>query len=443
MKIALISAQASPLPALGGVDAGGQNLYVAQVAQRLVDEGHTVDVFTRRDAQDQAPVVYLRQGLRVLHVPAGPAACMPQEQLLQHMPEFADACLRLVDAGLRYDVVHANFFLSGWVAMELKRRAGLPFAMTFHSLGRVRCEHRQEADGFPPERIDIERRIVQEADALIAECPQDQEDLVRLYGAPRHRISMVPCGFDPQEFAPMSRQEARRQLGLDADEFIVLQLGRMVPRKGVETVVQAMALLPRETLPRLLVVGGESDRADARITPEIGRLQRIAQEAGVADIVGFPGRKQRDQLRAYYCAANVFVTTPWYEPFGITPLEAMACGTPVVGSAVGGIRYSVVDSLTGYLVPPRDPQALAARLLHLHEHPSLARAMGLAGLRRAQMMFTWEQVAAQLAAAYRLVLEQGAVAPRHPHPHLQLVSSRSGAARSGHGTAAVSVVAAK
>ena len=446
MRIALISEHASPLAALGGVDAGGQNIYVAQVAQRLVDDGHTVDVFTRRDDPDQAPVVYLRPGLRVLHIPAGPAAFVPKEQLLQYMPEFAEACLRLCRAGLHYDVVHANFFMSGWVAMELKRQLGLPFVITFHALGLVRREHQKEADAFPAERIDIERLLVQEADAIVAECPQDEDDLVRLYGAQRAKLTMVPCGFDPQEFAPMSRLEARRQLGLDPDEFIVLQLGRMVRRKGVENVVRAMAHLPRDLHPRLLVVGGESDVPDARITPEIGRLQGIARELGVDDVVTFTGRRQRDQLRLYYCAANVFVTTPWYEPFGITPLEAMACGTPVVGSAVGGIQYSVVDGLSGYLVPPHDPAALAGRLAHLQAHPALARAMGLAGVRRAQMMFTWEQVAAQLAQAYRQAAPMSDTVLAKPRrSRLQLVSSRSDGPLSSRstGTAPITLVAAK
>jgi glycosyltransferase involved in cell wall biosynthesis len=449
MRIALISEHASPLAALGGVDAGGQNIYVAHVAQCLVAEGHTVDVFTRRDDEQQAPVVYLKQGLRVLHIPAGPASFVPKEQLLPYMPEFAEACVRLCNAGLHYDMVHANFFMSGWVAMELKRRLGVPFVMTFHALGLVRREHQGEADGFPAERVEIERRIVQEADAIIAECPQDQQDLVRLYGADARKMTMVPCGYDPLEFAPMSRFEARRQLGLDPDEFIVLQLGRMVPRKGVENVVRAMALLPREIHPRLLVVGGESDQPDPRITPEIGRLQAIAQELDVSDIVTFTGRRQRDQLRAYYCAANVFVTTPWYEPFGITPLEAMACGTPVIGSAVGGIQYSVVDGLTGYLVPPNDPQALADHLRYLQEHPALARALGLAGVRRARAMFTWDEVAAQLSATYRRFAPAAQPARAPKRPRLQLVkanaanagSAGTGAARSG--STAVTLVAAK
>jgi hypothetical protein len=447
MRIALISEHASPLAALGGVDAGGQNIYVAHVAQCLVDEGHTVDVFTRRDSEEQAPVVYVKQGLRVLHVPAGPASFVPKEQLLQYMPEFAQACERLCNAGLHYDVVHANFFMSGWVAMELKRRLGLPFVMTFHALGLVRREYQKEADGFPAERIDIERELVREADAIVAECPQDQQDLIRLYGADPRKMVMVPCGFDPSEFAPMSRFEARRALGLDPDEFIVLQLGRMVPRKGVENVVRAMALLPREIHPRLLVVGGESDQPDRRITPEIGRLQDVARELEVDDIVTFTGRRQREQLRAYYCAANVFVTTPWYEPFGITPLEAMACGTPVIGSAVGGIQYSVVDGLTGYLVPPNDPAALAEHLRYLHEHPALARALGLAGVRRARAMFTWDEVAAQLGSTYRR-LAPATESVRARRPRLQLVRAAATAsnATSASGTRTetpVTLVAAK
>lgn len=430
MRIALISEHASPLAAIGGVDSGGQNIYVAHVAQCLVDEGHTVDVFTRRDDEGQAPVVYVKPGLRVLHIPAGPSSFVPKEQLLQYMPEFADACVRLCNAGLHYDLVHANFFMSGWVALQLKRRVGTPFVITFHALGLVRREHQREADAFPDERVDIERILVSEADAVIAECPQDQKDLQRLYGADPRKMAMVPCGFDGAEFAPMSRLEARRRLGLDPDEFIVLQLGRMVPRKGIENVVRAMALLPRETHPRLLVVGGDSDRPDARVTPEIGRLQKIAAELEVQDIVTFTGRRQRDRLREYYCAANVFVTTPWYEPFGITPLEAMACATPVIGSAVGGIQYSVVDGLTGYLVPPNDPKALADHLLYLQEHPALARALGLAGVRRAQTMFTWEQVTAQLLATYRTLLpvQDASSRPAQRRAPLKLVHGGEGAA---------------
>lgn len=426
MRIALISEHASPLAAIGGVDSGGQNVYVAQVARCLVEEGHTVDVFTRRDDQALPPVAYVNPRLRVLHVPAGPARFVPKEQLLPFMPAFADACVRLCDAGLHYDLVHANFFMSGWVAMQLKRRLGLPFVITFHALGRARQEHQKEADAFPPERLAIEQALVREADAIVPECPQDRLDLIRLYGADAQKMTMAPCGFDAGEFAPMNRELARRELGLDPAAFTVLQLGRMVPRKGIDNVVRAMALMPPDA--RLVVVGGDADPPDERRTPEIGRLRGIARELGVDHRVHFAGCKPRSELRTWYAAADVFVTTPWYEPFGITPLEAMACATPVVGAAVGGIQHTVVDGLTGYLVPPRDPAALAERLRHLKEHPDQAREMGLAGLRRVHAHFTWEQVAQRLIACYRgVAADAGGVAvPAHA----------LGAARASHLAAA-------
>lgn len=423
MKIALISEHASPLATLGGVDAGGQNIYVMHVAQCLARAGHEVDVFTRRDDTALPTVVHLRPGLRVVHIDAGPARFVPKEQLLQHMPEFAHACEVLCRNVGGYDVVHANFFMSGWVALHLKQTLGLPFAITFHALGLVRREHQRSADAFPDERIDIERTLVEEADCIVAECPQDRTDLIRLYGADPGKTVMVPCGFDPEEFAPMDRLAARRELGLDPDEFVVLQLGRLVPRKGIDNVIRAMAHLPREQPARLLVVGGESDEPDERVTPEIGRLRGVARDVGVEPRITFTGRRQRHELRRYYCAADVFVTTPWYEPFGITPLEAMACGAPVVGSEVGGIQYTVMQGVTGYLVPPHDPQALAERLATLQANPALARALGRAGIRRARSMFTWDRVATQLAAA--LAALHGAAVPA---PSATVVPMRRGAA---------------
>ena len=396
LKIALISEHASPLATLGGVDAGGQNIYVAHMARCLAEAGHQVDVFTRRDDAMLPTVVHLRPGLRVVHIDAGPPSFVPKEHLLPHMARFASECERLFRNTGGYDVVHANFFMSGLVALHLKHTLGVPFAITFHALGLVRREHQGEADGFPAERIDIERQLVAEADCIVAECPQDRADLVRLYGADERRMVMVPCGFDPAEFSPMDRSRARLELGLDPGEFVVLQLGRMVPRKGVDNVIRSIAHLPPDVPARVLVVGGESEEPDERATPEIGRLRAIARELGVKSRVSFAGRRQRADLRRYYCAADVFVTTPWYEPFGITPLEAMACGTPVIGSAVGGIQYSVVQGVTGYLVPARDPAALAERLAWLHRNPELARALGRAGIRRARSLFTWERVAGQL-----------------------------------------------
>lgn len=403
LRIALISEHASPLATQGGVDAGGQNTYVSHVARCLARRGHHVDVLTRRDDAALPAAVDLRPGVRVLHIPAGPARFVPKEQLLQHMPAFTRAARQLMAHSVPYDVVHANFFMSGLVGLRLKASFGVPLVMTFHALGRVRLEHQGAADAFPPERIAIEERIVRGADRVVAECPQDRSDLLRLYGADDGRIVTVPCGVDLQEFAPVDRERARRGLGLAPDDFVVLQLGRLVPRKGVDNVVLAVAQLRRIPRLKLLIVGGDAPEPDEARTPEIGRLRALAQEAGVADRVIFTGQRRRDALPACYCAADVFVTTPWYEPFGITPLEAMACGVPVIGAGVGGIKFSVADGVTGFHVPPRDPAALAARIAQLHANPALAHALGRAGMRRVRTMFTWDGVADALATVYQQV----------------------------------------
>ncbi|HJV59442.1 MAG TPA: glycosyltransferase family 1 protein [Albitalea sp.] len=427
MRIALISEHASPLATIGSVDAGGQNIYVAHVARGLASQGHHVDVLTRRDDAGLPAVVDMRPGVRVVHIDAGPRRFVVKEELLPHMPAFVRSSRQLFEHSIPYDVIHANFFMSGLVGLRLKETFGVPLVMTFHALGLVRREHQGSADGFPSSRIEIERQIVRDADRIIAECPQDRSDLMRLYGAADQRISMVPCGVDLEVFRPASRSAARRRLGVGSQEFVVLQLGRLVPRKGIDNVIRAVARLDRGVPARLLIVGGESPTPDEQATPEIGRLRAVARECGVADRVTFIGHRQRDELRDCYAASDVFVTTPWYEPFGITPLEAMACGTPVIGSAVGGIQYSVVDGVTGFLVPPHDPPALAARLAELHGNPSLAQALGRAGIRRVRSMFTWDRVARELADVYdRIRLPAPAVRAGR---RLSLVQARQAGAR--------------
>jgi D-inositol-3-phosphate glycosyltransferase len=406
-RIAMISEHASPVSALGGVDGGGQNVYVAQLATHLAHDGWQVDVFTRRSS-DAAPIVQgWREGVRIVNVPAGPPAFVPKEQMLPLMPEFAAWMQQHWSDLGPYDAVHANFWMSGLVAAELKRALGVPFVVTFHALGRVRRLHQSESDGFPDERLEIEDRVIAEADAIIAECPQDLDDLKAYYHADPARICTIPCGFDASEMEPVSRDEARRAIGVACDQPLVLQLGRMVPRKGIDNVVRAIACLRNrhDIEAKLLIVGGETEAPDAEATPEIGRLQTLAIELGVDDLVCFTGRRDRCELRYYYSAADVFVTTPWYEPFGMTPLEAMACGRPVIGAAVGGIKHTVVDGITGYLVPPRDPDALAERLAATLNNPTRAEAMGRAGFERAHQAFTWRSVAESVTALYRSVIE--------------------------------------
>ena len=400
-RIAMITDHASPLAAVGGVDSGGQNVYVAETARQLAARGYRVDIFTRKDQADQREIVEWLPGVRVVHVPAGPATFVRKEDLLQWMPDFADF-VQCFAAHERYDIVHAHFFMSGLVAMTLKSTLGLPFVMTFHALGLVRKLHQGIADEFPARRIAIEREIIDSADAIIAECPDDHRNLVTLYNADPHKIAVIPCGFASEDFWPIAPRFARRALGLPSDVPVLLTVGRLVPRKGVDNVIRALSVLVRRLgVPaKLLVVGGNSDIADAGLTPEIARLRAIAAEAGVADRVTFTGRRSRELLKLYYSAADAFVTTPWYEPFGMTSVEAMACGTPVVGARVGGIKYSVLDGSTGYLVPPNDPLALADRLNQILSSRRLAERLSSFAVRRAYALFRWERVTQSLASLY-------------------------------------------
>ena len=404
-RIALVSEHASPLSALGGVDSGGQNVYVAQVARHLTKLGHWVDVFTRRDGELDT-IVDLGNRLRVIHVPAGPPRFIVKEEMLPLMPAFARWMEDFIHLHGGYDLIHANFFMSGQVAADLKAALGIPFVITFHALGKVRRQHQGGNDRFPRDRDAIESRVMQEADAIIAECPQDEEDQRLLYSADERKIRVVPCGFDGEELWPVGQAAARRHLGLSLVEPLVVHIGRMVQRKGVDTAIEGFAhLFHHYRVPaQLVVVGGESDEPDPKLTPELGRLQALAEELKVADRVLFTGRRGRQSLRYYYSAADVFVTTPWYEPFGITPIEAMACATPVIGSNVGGIKYTVVDGETGFLVPPNDSHTLGLRLAQILRRPSLRRRMSKAALARVQRLFTWERVTAQIADVYEEVL---------------------------------------
>ena len=297
--------------------------------------------------------------------------------------------------------MHANFLLSGLVAADIKAALGMPFVITFHALGRVRRQFQGDADAFPDERFAIEDRIVAEADRIIAECPQDEEDLIRLYDADPSRISIVPCGFDPDELAPMSRPLARLELGLDPAERILLQLGRIVPRKGDR---HGHPRAPARLRPRprasgrLLIVGGARPRAGPRT--------RAGARAAAGHRRGGGHRRARSRSsgaatamswRLYYSAADIFVTTPWYEPFGITPLEAMACGTPVLGSNVGGIKFSVRDGETAISCRPTTPTRWPSASPTCTATRSCWPCSGGRPIRRVNDLFTWERVATGVA----------------------------------------------
>ncbi|MBC8033196.1 MAG: glycosyltransferase family 1 protein, partial [Chitinophagaceae bacterium] len=394
---------ASPLATLGGVDSGGQNVYVAELAKHLAQLGFSVDVYTRWESLTEPRVIAWLPGVRIIHVKAGPLKSIAKEELLEYMPDFRNDMLDfIIKEGITYSMIHANFFMSAYVASEIKKILKIPYVVTFHALGHVRRIHQGDNDKFPIQRIKIEEEAIKSADKIIAECPQDRDDLMQYYDANPSKISIIPCGFNPEEFYPVSKSLCRSLLNIKAGEKILLQLGRMVPRKGVDNVIRALGRLKRNQALkcRLIVVGGDSDCCDPLKHPEILRLKSIAAEEGVEDTVIFAGPKERSELKYYYSAADLFITTPWYEPFGITPLEAMACGTPVIGANVGGIKYSVEDGKTGFLVPPDDPTALAEKVEEVLADNLLLSTLKSNAVNRVNAMFTWEKVALQMKQLY-------------------------------------------
>jgi glycosyltransferase involved in cell wall biosynthesis len=404
-KIAFISEHASPLAVLGGVDSGGQNVYVAELCKQLATKGYEIDVYTRKDDKEILTTVCWLKGIRVIHIQAGPETFVPKEALLNYMDSFTNNMIAYIKKyQLEYEIVHANFFMSALVAYQIKQRLQIPYVVTFHALGKIRQLHQKEKDAFPAARISIEQLIVRDADQIIAECPQDQEDLIQFYEANPARITIIPCGFSHDEFYPINKVQARQVLNLPVKEKILLQLGRMVPRKGIDNVIRAVGRMKPIHRVKLVIVGGNADTPDPDKDTELRRLLAIAKEENVVDSVIFAGRKNRDILKYFYNAADFFISTPWYEPFGITPLESMACGTPVIGSNVGGIKYSIVDGKTGFLVPPNNPDILANKIQFGLANPAYYNYLSQNALDRVNKIFTWRCVAQQMQQLYEKVV---------------------------------------
>jgi glycosyltransferase involved in cell wall biosynthesis len=394
MKIDLISEHASPLAAIGGVDAGGQNVHVAALAAGLAGRGHQVTVHTRRDDEALPDEVVVQDGYTVSHVTAGPPRTVPKDDLLPHMAEFGEV-LRARWAEQPPDLVHAHFWMSGLasVAAADALPSPVPVVQTFHALGSVKKRHQGAADTSPAGRIELERGLCRDVSHVIATCTDEVFELRRL-GLRSERVSIVPCGVDTSVFTPRGPVAPR------SERSRLLVLGRLVERKGQDDAVRALAAVPDA---ELVVVGGPpAGELDA--DPEVRRLRAVAAEAGVADRLVFTGSVARDDVPAWIRSADVVLAVPWYEPFGITPLEAMACGRPVVATAVGGLVDSVADGVTGDLVPPRDHARLGEALAALLADPARRAAYGTAGVARVRARYRWSRVVAETDAVYRRVL---------------------------------------
>lgn len=399
-RIALVSEHASPLAVLGGVDAGGQNVYVAHLARALAHRGHAVTVYTRRDAPSLERRVPMGGGVTVVHVDAGPPEPIDKDRLLPHMDDFAaDLTGDLRRHGA--DVVHSHFWMSGLAASATTASLGLPLVHTFHALGSVKRRHQGPSDTSPPERQGVEERLRCEADAVVATCTDEVAELDAWPGCARH-LAIVPCGFDDSAFRPTGPALPRTgRLRLSA-------VSRLVARKGLADAVEALAQLTVAGVDAELVVAGGPHRSRLDDDAHATELRTLADHRGVAARVHWLGGVDAATVAALHRSSDLFVAAPWYEPFGIAPVEAMGCGLPVVGTAVGGLLDTVVDGGTGLLVPPRAPGRLAGALHELLTDAERRTTLGRRAVWRSHRRFTWPAVAKAMERVYAGVIDERA-----------------------------------
>ena len=413
--IALISEHGDPAADIGREEAGGQNVYVRQVGEALAKLGWQVDMFTRKTKADDATIVQHSPHCRTIRLTAGSEEFIPRDRLFEFMPAFVEA-FQTYQAKHHYPLIHTNYWMSAWVGLEVQKTHNVQLVNTYHSLGAIKYQSVPNRPAIANTRLEIEQRVLEQANCTVATSPQEQEALRTLVSSQGH-IEVIPCGTDIENFHMMPKSEARSQLGFQPDEKIVLYVGRFDPRKGIETLVRACAQLKASPANvRLVIVGGsDSTQPDGE---ERQRIERIVQELGLSNQTTFAGRVGHDLLPLYYTAADVCVIPSHYEPFGLVAIESMACGTPVVASAVGGLKFSIVSEETGLLVPPQDTDAFAEAIDRVLGDDLWATKLKLRASERVQRNFSWSGVAAQLSDLYRRLLAQSIA-------HEMLVPGRS------------------
>lgn len=414
-KIALISEHGDPAIEIGKEEAGGQNVYVRQVGEALARQGWQVDMFTRQSDAEQPKIVQHSRNCRTIRLTAGPEKFIPRDDLFPYMPEFVRAFQRFQEEnGIQYNVAHTHYWMSGWIGMELRKHQPLKLVHTYHSLGAVKYQSIGTIPMIAKTRLAMEKACLETADCIVATSPQER-DHMRSLVSPHGNIDIIPCGTDIRRFGSVSRAEARKQLGIAPETKVVLYVGRFDRRKGIETAVRAVgrSTLRHQGDMKLIIGGGSRPGQSDGIERE--RIEGIVAELDLQDMTMFPGRLGNENLHLYYAAADVCVVPSHYEPFGLVAIEAMASGTPVIASDVGGLQYTVVPEVTGLLAPPKDDQAFAVAIDRILSDSNWRNQLGRAGRKRVEEKFSWDGVASQLSDLYNQMLkEQPAAKKRSP-----------------------------
>ena len=408
MNIAIISYHTCPLATLGGKDTGGMNVYIRDLTKYLGKCGIHADVFTRSQDEHVPHVLHdLGCGNRVVHIPAGPESPRPKEELLSYIPNFVTGILNFSETKqINYDIIHSHYWLSGLAALQLREQWDAPVIQMFHTLALLKNKIAKNDDEIEGSyRVDGERQVINNADYIIASTIDEFENLVDLYSAQPKKIKIVPPGVDTSRFYPISSDEAKEFINMPTTEKMILFVGRIEPLKGIDTLIRAIAQMRKADVMAdcphyLYVIGGEPDSKESNSNPEMKRLKVLCRDLGVGDLIVFMGKKDQDTLQYYYSAAEIVVMPSNYESFGMVALEAMACGTPVVATQVGGLQHLVQDGVTGFIVPHNDPDALELSLTQLICKPELREQLSDNSVNYAKT-YSWDVVTPKIIEVYR------------------------------------------
>jgi D-inositol-3-phosphate glycosyltransferase len=411
LRIAMISYHTCPLATLGGKDTGGMNVYVRELTRQLGQMGIHVDVFTRSQ-DDHVPHVLheLGYGNRVVHVPAGPEHPVSKEELANYIPQFVEGIKTFAcEKGIQYDIIHSHYWMSGIAAASLSDLwGGTPIVHMFHTLGEMKNRiARSEAEREGEFRIDGEKQVLRRADRVVVATLAELTQLRFLYKANQSKLVIIPPGVDVSHFYPIPADEAKLYVGLKPEDRMVLFVGRIEPLKGVDTLIQAMSCvqLQQERPVHLAIIGGDPAASPQEMSAEMARLQKLCDDLAVGQTVVFLGKRDQDKLPYYYSAAELLVMPSHYESFGMVALEAMACGTPVIASEVGGLAYLVRDGETGFTIPDQEPEALCEKISWLLRDHNLHATMSQRALEYAQD-YAWDKIAKQIVDVYKNLLPE-------------------------------------
>ncbi len=411
MRIAMLSYHTCPLAILGGKDTGGMNVYVRELSRELGRRGIAVDVYTRSQDEHVPHISHdLGYGNRVVHVPAGPEVPLPKDELTEHIPTFVENIIEIAEKkDFKYDLIHSHYWMSGIAARDLQAAWNVPVVHMFHTLGLMKqriaqAPHESEGDY----RLNGEHEVIKLADRIVAATIAEKAQLQWLYQANTERIAVIPPGVDTCHFYPIPADEAKEYIGISPQDRMLLFVGRIEPLKGVDTLIQALGLMAKENNLAdhqlcLTIIGGDPHVSREEMSDEMSRLKSMSTDNGLDEFVAFLGRRSQETLPYYYSAADVVIMPSHYESFGMVALEAMACGTPVVASQVGGLAFLVQDGETGYHINVGDMDALSDRLTTLLEDRELHQRLSQQAANFAQD-YAWKNVARQMIALYQDVL---------------------------------------